>query len=167
MTHDQLDDGLLHPADQTAAPAGSGFAAEPEIDSETGDAGETEDPKLHFPTVYAFVADFLVHVYPRQLRDQDNAYKWCPRWFLHPGALSRLEALWKAFEALRLEPGVAASTWWNEHADPCMTVLTDPAGPFARCGPGKHQQSPPLPVEDPPAWLLTEPGSTTWKQETT
>ncbi|MGQ0632485.1 MAG: DUF4913 domain-containing protein [Sporichthyaceae bacterium] len=165
-----LDDGLLDDG-PPAAPVQSTVVTElrsngtPVLAAPVGEDDRDDDTAAavagpHFATVYAFVAEFLVKVYPRQVREQDTAFKWCARWYLHPGALSRLEALWKAFEALRTDPGVGASIWWRDHADPVMAALTDPDGPFSRCGPGKHQAAPPLPVEDPPAWLVMTPAST-------
>jgi hypothetical protein len=79
---------------------------------------------------------------------------WCASWWAHPEAIMRLTALWRAWEALRLEPGTGTSNWWTLHFDPHMRVLLDAErGPFASCTREKHQDGKPgpLPLADPPA----------------
>jgi Domain of unknown function (DUF4913) len=156
-----LDDQMLDPSTATAAATGtadaaSDTAAEPDPDSHPLPQNTQAKPaEPHFPTVHAFVSGFLVKVYARKFRDQDTSFKWCAQWFHHAEAVCRLEALWKAFEALRTDPGTGASVWWRDHADPCMTALTAPDGPFAKCGPDRHQTPPELPTDDPPPGLFT------------
>ena len=59
---------------------------------------------------------------------------WCASWWAHPAAVLRLSALWRAWEALRLEPATGMSNWWTLHFDPHMRVLLDAdRGPFASC----------------------------------
>jgi len=67
-------------------------------------------------------------------------------------ALVRLEAVWRAWEALRLEPTTGIARWLRDVADPQMDRLRDrDRGPFRGCGEGKHLTGPPLPGEQPPA----------------
>ena len=61
---------------------------------------------------------------------QNTRFRWCPQWYLHPEAVARLEALWKAFEHLRHDPPLGAAIWWRDYTDPTMTALTAPDGPF-------------------------------------
>ena len=42
---------------------------------------------------------------------------WCPEWWRHAEAPSRLEALWRAWEHLRLDPATGMSVWFRDHAD--------------------------------------------------
>jgi hypothetical protein len=106
---------------------------------------------LFYPHVAAFVEDRLVHLYSRRLGQR---YTWCPEWFRHPEALSRLDALWRAWEHLRLDPTTGMSVWWRDHADPHMAVLLDPDGPFATCRTHHSEYpTPPLPTTKPPATL--------------
>jgi hypothetical protein len=107
-----------------------------------------------------FVWDFLTHVYAHPVRAQDTSWRWCARWWEHPEAVSRLEALWKAFEVLRLDPGTGASTWWRDYADPTMAALTASSGTFAKCSDTTHVTPPSLPMEKPSDWLLQSDGST-------
>jgi hypothetical protein len=44
-----------------------------------------------------------------------------------------LEALWRAWEFLRLEGTAGMSVWWRDHADHHMSVLLSTDGPFKGC----------------------------------
>lgn len=98
-----------------------------------GNAGAGEPPpEPEFSSVYEFVEDHLVVLYARKMQMKQDRV-WCPRWFEHAEAVSRLEALWRAYEQLRLEPGTGMSVWWRDHADHHMRTLFDTAGPFEGC----------------------------------
>ncbi|WP_405063021.1 DUF4913 domain-containing protein [Kribbella sp. NBC_01505] len=111
-----------------------------------------DERELFYPHVAAFVEDRLIYLYSRRIGQQ---YVWCPEWFRHAEALSRLDSMWRAWEHLRLDPVTGMSVWWREHADPHMTMLLDPDGPFVACR-GSHTDYPipPLPIEEPPAGLF-------------
>lgn len=130
----------------------SAIAREPAPGAEPGDL---QDGELHFANVYVFVETFLVYVHARYY-DPVAGWNWCAQWWEHVEAVSRLEALWQAFEILRLEPGVGPATWWRDYCDPTMAQLTDPSGPFSQCKAGdapRHQLPNPLPVEAAPGGL--------------
>ena len=55
-----------------------------------------------------------------------------------PSALGRLEALWRAWESLRLDPMLGMGTWYRDHLDHQLPILTSAAGPFADCDPTRH-----------------------------
>jgi len=104
--------------EQLAATAAE--AVEAEFKTMTGETAApasdgAEEVENHFPNVYAFVQDFLVKVHARPVRAQ-LSWHWCSQWWDHPEAVSRLEALWKAFELLRRDPGTGAATWWRDYA---------------------------------------------------
>ena len=85
---------------------------------------------------------------------------WCASWWAHPEAVLRLTALWRAWEALRLEPATGMSNWWTLHFDPHMRLLLDAErGPFACCTRGQHQEGKPgpLPLTEPPEGWKTAP----------
>ena len=113
-------------------------------------ATEEEPPKPEFDSVYDFVEQHLVFLYERRVRGSEDR-AWCPQWWTHPEAVSRLEALWRAWEALRTDPALGMSMWWRDHADPHMSTLLDPAGPFWACsvvsGHESRGEIEPLPVE--------------------
>jgi hypothetical protein len=113
-----------------------------------------QEEGLFYPHVGAFVEERLVHLYSRRLGQR---YAWCPEWYRHAEALSRLDAVWRAWEYLRLDPATGISVWWRDHADPQMAVLLDPDGPFAACR-GQHAEYPiaPLPTGEPPAGLFRD-----------
>lgn len=150
----RLEDSLAR-AQRAVAEATAALLAARAVEAETplDEAAPGEPPKPYFHNVYAFFEGFLAHVYARDLHAQDTERSWCPLWWEHAEATARLEALWKAFEALRLDPGVGASVWWRDHADPTMRVLLSPTGPFARCTEG-HELLPRLPAVRPADKLL-------------
>ena len=49
----------------------------------------------------------------------------------YPEAISRLDALWHAGEAPRLDSTFGMSTRWRDHADHHLRMLVSPDGPFA------------------------------------
>ena len=115
---------------------------------------EQDRPRNLYPNVYEFVAEFIAPLYANDVRDQRTDFRWCSKWFHHTEAVARLEAVWKAFEVLRQDPGTGASVWFRDHADPCMAALTNPSGPFQQCSATKHHCPPTLPLDQPHAALL-------------
>ena len=115
---------------------------------------EQAKPESFYPDVAAFVAGFLAPTFAREWHDQDTERRWCSSWWLHVEAVVRLEAMWRAWEALRLDPALGASTWLLHHGDPGMAVLTKPHGTFHRCSPEAHRVWEPLPVITPPTGMF-------------
>ena len=84
-----------------------------------GDAGEQSpagghnhagpEPKLVYSSAVEFFAELLAQSYVREV-NEGAAYAWCPEWYKHPEALIRMEAIWRAWEHLRLEPSLGVST---------------------------------------------------------
>jgi hypothetical protein len=110
--------------------------------------------ELYYGNVNEFVTDRLIYLC--QLPGPASGRVWCPEWYRHAQALSRLDSIWRAWEHLRFDPALGMSNWWLHHADPHMRALTDPIdGPFARCANG-HESGPPLPIMEPPAGLFTD-----------
>lgn len=111
-----------------------------------------------YDSLPSFVHQFLLPNWRRQL----GRGQWCRVWWEHSEAILRLEALWDAFESLRLEPGTGTSVFLRDHLDPHMRSLTDrETTPFYKCDPDKdlHQVPDVLPTLAPPAgmFLGTEP----------
>ncbi|MFJ8628538.1 DUF4913 domain-containing protein [Kitasatospora sp. NPDC093550] len=123
------------------------------------DTDEEAPPEPVFGTVEEFVVDYLAPMVARRLNGV--TLTWCPDWWLHAEAISRLNAMWRAWENLRLDPALGMSTWWIHHADPQLHVLMDPDnGPFSACSPIEgHSEHPPQPLPtnpaDPRMWLGT------------
>ena len=114
----------------------------------------TGEPELFFGSVDEFVREKLRYVYVRRV-GPSGPHRWAAEWWKYPEAISRLDALWRAWEALRLEPTFGMSVWWRDHADHHMAVLLSPEGPFAdardRSEPGE-----PLPYKTPPDGMFVD-----------
>ena len=100
-----------------------------------------------FASVEDWVRGHLAVVYPRAVTP---TARWCPRWWDHAEAICRLEALWRTWEAARLDPLRGMADWYRD-LDPQLAVLTSPAGPFAQCTPDRHAAPSPLPLLPAPA----------------
>jgi hypothetical protein len=131
-----------------------------ELDGTAGDSGgpaEAEDGshRLFYASVADFVGEKLAPTYRRQI-NPGAGITWCPQWWRHAEAISRLEALWRSWEFLRLEGATGMSVWWRDHADYHMSVLLSADGPFKGCSPddGHKPKLPPLPCEVPPVGLF-------------
>ncbi len=111
-------------------------------------------PQLYYPALPAFVENFLVVTYRRGLSAHTTT--WCAQWWRHPEAVIRLEALWRAWEHLRLEPALGISVWLRDHADHHMPVLFSTEGPFHGCRPDRHapRPLPALPTDPTPPGLF-------------
>ncbi|RJK92543.1 DUF4913 domain-containing protein [Vallicoccus soli] len=117
-----------------------------------------EEPQLYYPTLDVFVRELLAPTYRRVIDGRHRS--WCPQWWRHGEAIARLEALWRAWEHLRHDPAIGASSWFRDHADPHMAVLFDPdAGPFKYCTSeqGHSPRLQPLPLDAPPEGLFQLP----------
>lgn len=108
-----------------------------------------DEPQLLYPDARSWVDEHLSQLVRRQLGAGST---WCAQWWRHAEAISRLEALWRAWEILRLEPTLGMSVWWLHHADPHLAVLLSrDSGPFSACTPDRHVELDLLPtVEAPP-----------------
>ncbi|AOT05377.1 hypothetical protein ASPU41_05935 [Arthrobacter sp. U41] len=91
-----------------------------------------------YSSAVEFFADLLAQSYVREV-NEGAAFAWCPEWYKQPEALIRMEAIWRAWEHLRLEPALGISTWWLDHADPHMHTLMDKEGPFKKCAYEGHK----------------------------
>lgn len=120
-------------------------------------AGNTDpqpaaETKLAYDSAEEFLHEYLLPLYNRPI-DARNG-KWCAQWFLHAEAVSRVDALWRAWEHLRLDPATGLSVWWKDHADVHMAVLLSQKGPFYACSSTRHNAPEPFPCEmAPEGWL--------------
>lgn len=131
---------------------GDAFGDEEEHSPGGGHSHTEPEPELVYSSAVEFFADLLSQSYVREV-NEGAAYAWCPEWYKHPEALIRMEAFWRAWEHLRLEPALGVSTWWLNHADPHMCVLMDKEGPFKKCAYDGHK----TPARDRNALLHTTP----------
>ena len=126
------------------------------VDVDVGnDAAASGEPQLFYASVEEFVREQLAPMYRRSLDGSERT--WCPEWWRHAEAISRLEALWRAWEHLRLDPATGMSVWFRDHADHHMAILLDSNGPFKRCSAERghvERQLDPLPLVEPPEGLF-------------
>ena len=123
-------------------------------------AAEPAAPALQFTTLPAFVA-FFTELYRREVFEAPERV-WCPQWWQHAEAAARLEAIWRAYEALRHEPGTGMSVWFLVHVDPHMSQLLAPHGTFRGCHAKRGHSTSPL-----PPFPLAEPPADWWPEEQT
>lgn len=80
---------------------------------------EAEVLETFFGNVYEFVEQWVIPRYRRK------SPRWDPNWFENIEALDRLEALWRAWEYLRLEGMTGMAVFWRDYFDPTMRELTE------------------------------------------
>ena len=121
------------------------------LERELLDLAEPAGP--YFATLPEWIEQWLLPVYRRSVRGHERV--WCPEWWRHPEAVARLDALWRAWEHLRLDAATGLSVWFRDHADHHMTILMAADGPFKGCD-GKHSDRPvePLPSTPPPQGMF-------------
>lgn len=110
-----------------------------DVDEDAGEPTDAEPPadasteaELFYANPIAFFRGTLGPSYVREVNN-GSEFVWCPQWYKHPEALARVEAMWRAWEHLRLDGALGSSTWWINHADPHMSMLMAPNGPFKKC----------------------------------
>lgn len=102
----------------------------------TGSAEAVPDPiQPVYETLQAWVNDYYLAVFPRPTTGEA---RWCNRWEDHPEAVTRLEALWRSWETLRLDPNLGIATWLTTFHDPLNALLTARSGAFAACTADRH-----------------------------
>jgi hypothetical protein len=108
--------------------------------------------------VYGSTEEWVTcHFIPMFRRPLGGEYRWCAQWWRHAEAITRLTALWHAWEALRLQPGTGMATWLRDHLDHQLPVLLGRAGPFAMCSEDEHiDPRPALTRPSPPGWWEPE-----------
>lgn len=108
-----------------------------------GSDADDEASVLAFPNADAWVRGWLLQTWRRA------DARWCEKWWLHAEALSRIEAIWRAWEHLRNDGALGPSIWWRDHGDYHLAILTAPNGPFRLCQHDKHvhKQMPMLPAK--------------------
>ena len=110
-------------------------------------------PRLYYATVDDFVREFLCPTFRRPI-GPGSPLRWSGRWWESAEAIIRLDAIWRAWETLRLDAGTGMSVWLKDHADYHLAILMSPTGPF-RNSEDLAKITEPLPYEPPPAGLFT------------
>lgn len=134
---EQLDPSVVEELQLQAITAArrSVAAALNELDEEPAD----EEPELYFGSVDEFVRGYLLPNYRRRVDGQRVV--WAAEWWKYAEAVSRLDALWRAWEHLRQDAQTGMSVWFRDHAEHHMAILLSPDGPFAAAGEGKDREN--------------------------
>lgn len=135
-----------------SAPEPLGYVDGGAVDGVFGGAETLEEPTLFYGSVDEFVRLKLRFQYRRSAGKRSGERHWVSNWWDYPEAVSRLEAIWRAWESLRHDPALGMSVWWRDHCDYQMRAILDPDGPFAGAGNDLATVAPgePLPVDTAP-----------------
>lgn len=107
-----------------------------------------------YSSLEGWVIEHFAELYARHLGGE---FRWCASWWAHAEAISRLEALWRSWETLRLNPTLGMATWYRDHLDQQLPILLGQSGPFAKCTPDRHTPARALPIEPSPDRYWDEP----------
>ena len=146
------------PATTDPTPADTGGPPHPAPNTDPPSTDDAPAAPL-FTDLDSFIRHYLAPVVERRVtHGAATGVNWCPQWWKHAEAISRLYALWRAWETLRInDPDTGMSIWWRDHLDTHFAVLTGDYGPFNRCSPDRgHVDTTPLPVEPAPAEVLAQ-----------
>lgn len=103
--------------------------------SEVPGAAQPAEPA--YLAVEDWVIDYFLPMFRRTLGGE---FRWCGQWWRHGEAISRLTALWHAWEVLRLQPGTGIATWYRDHLDHQLPILMGARGPFYQCTEDAHRE---------------------------
>lgn len=120
------------------------------------------EPAAEIAPVYSHADEWVRNVFVLLLGEykrvsaagRGDGLRWCPRWWAHPLALDRLESLWRAWEALRVDPGTGLSVWYRDHFAPALADLTGADGPFRQCDSGRHVDPEAAPALEAPEAII-------------
>jgi hypothetical protein len=101
----------------------------------TGEAGCPAVAGLRYERLEGWGHDYFL---PNFKRPIGGEIRWCNEWQQHAEAITRLEALWRSWEHLRLDAALGMATWLTNHLDPQLAALHSRSGTFAQCQPERH-----------------------------
>jgi hypothetical protein len=99
-----------------------------------GDGGRPAG-QLRYETLDEWVDGYFLPTFKRPIGGE---IRWCNEWQQHAEAITRLEALWRSWEHLRLDPALGMAAWLTSHLDPQLVALHSRGGTFAQCQPDRH-----------------------------
>lgn len=138
-------------------------AAEAELAAVLLDPGPPAEPepKPVYASVDEWVEGWLAPIWRHRVDVDGRTATWCAKWWRHPEVVTRLDAIWRAWESLRQDAATGMSTWFRDHGDYHMAVITSVDGPLAGCttGEGHRPKWARLPVAQPdPPNMFTATG---------
>jgi hypothetical protein len=100
---------------------------------------ESNAPAEAVKPVYLRLEDWVDQYFlPTFRRPIGGEIRWCTHWQEHPEAITRLEALWRSWETLRLDPNLGIAIWLTNYLDPLLATLLSRSAAFAQCTPDRH-----------------------------
>lgn len=98
-----------------------------ELDDEDDDAQEEPSPaRPHFANAAQWVEQWLIPHYKRNPRTN----LWDQRWWEYTEVVAVFEALWQAWEFLRVDSMLGPAVFFRDYLWPAMREITGPEGPF-------------------------------------
>jgi hypothetical protein len=109
--------------------------------SPSEEPGASPPPEL--ATLHAWVEEHIAPLVRKTTTTgEGGGVRWCRRWWEHVDALTRVQALYLAFDELSHDESATwLSVYLRDHLDPHMATLTSPYGPFYACNPTKHSDA--------------------------
>jgi hypothetical protein len=136
--------------------------APPATPAQTGPSGPDEsavaEDGLDMRHLVAWVRDNIALLLERKIPQTSGWPYWCRRWWLHPEAIARFEALRRSWAEAVISDGNAMAVYF-EHLDAMLGVLCGENGPFCGCTKGQHRDDTsarPLGQDDPDESYFTE-----------
>ena len=117
-------------------------------------------PEPEFTELEDWLAEYFLPMFRRTLGGE---YRWCRQWWRHGEAISRLTALWHAWEVLRIQPGTGIAHLVPRAPRPPAPVLLGARGPFYQCSEEAHREPHEAAADPAPAgWWdrLPDPAAT-------
>jgi Domain of unknown function (DUF4913) len=116
-------------------------------------------PQPRYPDLETWVSDWLA---PMIVRRHGPEFHWCPQWWQHAEAISRLTGLWSTWEAAATDSDPAMLLWYQDYLDHHLPVLCSHNGPFLNCSNDQgHSRSPGVVLQTVPCpdnfWGPTPP----------
>jgi hypothetical protein len=115
------------------------------------DPAKIPRPNWKYRTLDEWVRDWFAERYART-----SGVWWCPQWWLHPEAISRLHALWTSWETAQRDPDRGMAVWYRDFGDSQFYELTKQRGPFMSCGYDVHRTLPTLKCDPVPNDVVLE-----------
>lgn len=115
------------------------------------DAGTVVEPITMFGSCVDWFREWARYAYARQV--DGRAVCWSAEWWSNDEAFLRIDAVWRAWEHLRLDPATGQATWWRDFFMPMLRDLTDSKGPFGKST-DLSELGQPLPHTDPPSAVI-------------
>ena len=142
-----LVSATMHPTAEDYAAEQARAGEEDRAGEEARAAEKAPEFELRHPTLEDWVTEFFAPTFCRSI---SPSVRWCAQWWDHAEAISRLEALWRSWEVLRLQRWEGAAVWYRDFLDSQLAVLLAPTGPFAQCTPDRHTPVKALPTTRAP-----------------